>query len=50
MTASRENVSFLNNFWAADKSGMDNLLNYMYSTHDELKQLHTVYRMRCVLI
>lgn len=40
------NASFMNSFWSKDKSGMNQLLDYMKSTHDDLDIIFTIYTQR----
>lgn len=39
-------ASFTNSFWSKDKSGMNQLLGYMKSTHDDLDIIYTIYTQR----
>ncbi|KAI9353163.1 hypothetical protein BD770DRAFT_445439 [Pilaira anomala] len=41
--------SFTNSFWSRDKSGMNQLLDYMKSTHDDLDIIYTMYTERSKL-
>ena len=38
--------SFVDHFWSKDKTGMDQLLKYIHTTHDDLDMLHTIYTQR----
>lgn len=41
--------SFTNSFWSRDKSGMNQLLDYMKSTHDDLDIIYTMYTERYII-
>ncbi|KAI8641347.1 hypothetical protein BD408DRAFT_444431 [Parasitella parasitica] len=44
-----EQASFIDHFWSKDKSGMETLLNYMNSTHQDLEMIHEIYVQRSIL-
>lgn len=39
-------TSFVGNFWSKDDSGMNQLLDYIKSTHDDLDIIHSIYKKR----
>jgi hypothetical protein len=44
-----EKLSFIDHFWSKDKSGMNKLLKYMNSTHQDLELIHTIYVQRSIM-
>ncbi|KAG1145800.1 hypothetical protein G6F37_005275 [Rhizopus arrhizus] len=42
-------TSFVGNFWSKDDSGMNQLLDYIKSTHDDLDIIHSIYKKRADL-
>lgn len=42
-------VSFIDHFWSKDKSGMDRLLNYIQTTHQDLDMIHSIYVERSAM-
>ncbi|GAN00860.1 conserved hypothetical protein [Mucor ambiguus] len=42
-------VSFIDHFWSKDRSGMDKLLNYIQTTHQDLEMIYSIYVERSAM-